>query len=50
MRATVASNGERVVLTDNTRDLGYGVQIEVIYQDETKGWEHDEDLIDREEV
>ena len=48
MKATIANNGERVVLTNNTRDLGHGVQIEVIYQDGTKGWEHEEDLIDRE--
>ena len=49
MKATLAGNGERVTLTENTRDLGHGLQIEVIYQDNTKGWEHEEDLIDRDE-
>lgn len=47
MKATLAGNGERVTLTDNSRNLGHGLQIEVIYQDSTKGWEHEEDLIDR---
>ena len=49
MKATLACNGERVTLTENSRDLGHGKQIEVIYSDETKGWAHEEDLIDREE-
>lgn len=48
MKATVG-NGERVTLTKNTRNLGHGVQIEVVYQDGTSGWEHEEDLIDMEE-
>lgn len=47
MKATLAGNGERVTLTESTRDLGHGLQIEVIYSDTTKGWEHEEDLIDR---
>lgn len=49
MKATLANNGERVTLTKNERDLGYGKQIEVIYSDGSKGWEHEEDLIDRDE-
>lgn len=49
MKATLASNGERVTLTENSRDLGHGKQIEVIYQDNSKGWEHEEDLIDRDQ-
>ena len=50
MKATLANNGESVLLTDNTRDLVHGVQIEVIYQDGSKGWEYNEDLINRYEV
>ena len=49
MIATLANDGERVALTDNTRNLGHGLQIEVIYSDNSKGWEHEDDLIDREE-
>lgn len=49
MKATTFG-GERVLLTDNTRDVGHGLQIEVVYQDGSKGWEHDEDLIDRDET
>lgn len=50
MKATLSGNGERVTLTENSRDLGHGKQIEVIYSDETKGWAHEEDLIAREFV
>ncbi len=46
MKATL-TNGERVLLTDNTRNLGHGLQIEVLYSDGSKGWEHEDDLIDR---
>ncbi len=49
MKATLAGNGEIVTLTDNSRNLGHGKQIEVIFSDGTKGWAHEEDLIDREE-
>lgn len=38
------TNGEVVKLTGKTRNLGHGVQCEVIYQDESTGFEHEEDL------
>ena len=46
LRATLAGNGERVTLTDNTRNLGHGWQIKVIYSDNSTGWEHESNLID----
>ena len=39
-------SGERVELTGNTRNQGHGEQVEVIYSDGSKGWEHLEDLND----
>ena len=42
----IAISGEKVTLTDQTRDLGHGLQILVIYSDESTGYEHTEDLID----
>ncbi len=47
MKATLAGNGEIVTLTGDSRDLGYGKQLGVIYSDGVAGWEHEEDLIDR---
>ena len=38
------SSGERVRLTGVFRDLGMGEQLEVIYSDGSKGFEHEEDL------
>jgi hypothetical protein len=46
MKKLLLSNGETVTVTENTRNLGHGEQVEVIYSDSTKGWEHIEDLID----
>jgi hypothetical protein len=46
MKKLLASSGEVVVVTEKTRNLGHGEQVEVIYSDSTKGWEHIEDLID----
>jgi hypothetical protein len=46
MKKLLASNGEVVIVTEKTRNLGHGEQVEVIYSDSTKGWEHIEDLID----
>lgn len=39
-------NGEKVTLTGNIRDLGHGKQLEVIYSDGSKGFEHYEDIED----
>lgn len=38
------TNGEKVTLTGNFRDLGHGKQLEVIYTDGSKGFEHYGDL------
>jgi len=46
MKKLLITNGEMVEVTDNTRDLGHGEQVEVIYQDGSIGWEHIEDLQD----
>lgn len=39
-------SGESVTLTNETRDLGHGEQIKVIYADGSTGWEHVSDLLD----
>lgn len=47
MKTTILNtNGEKVTLTGNFRDLGHGRQLEVIYSDGSKGYEHYEDLED----
>lgn len=38
-------SGEKVTITEETRDLGHGLQIKVIYSDGTHGWEHVQDLL-----
>lgn len=38
------ASGEKVQVTEETRDLGHGDQIKVIYSDGSLGWEHTEDL------
>lgn len=42
--ALLTTNGEVVTLTSEKRDIGHGLQLEVIYSDGSKGWEHQEDL------
>ena len=44
--ATLTGNGERVKLTNDKRNLGHGEEIKVIYQDNSKGWENTNNLID----
>ena len=39
-------SGEKVTVTEETRDLGHGEQVRVIYSDGSEGWEHVEDLQD----
>jgi len=46
MKKTLVTNGETVTVTEETRDLGHGVQVKVIYSDGSQGWEHPEDLLD----
>ena len=40
------ASGEKVTLTGKSRDLGHGKQLEVIYSDDSQGWEHESDLLD----
>lgn len=40
------ASGEKVEVTNETRDFGHGEQVKVIYSDGSEGWEHLEDLID----
>ena len=42
----LATNGEMVTPTKETRDLGHGKQVKVVYSDGSTGWEHVEDLMD----
>ena len=44
--ATLTGNGERVKLTNEKRNLGHREEIKVIYQDNSKGWENTNNLID----
>lgn len=46
MKKLFVPNGEIVTLTNNSRNLGHGEQVEVICQDGTNIWVHIEDLID----
>ena len=39
-------SGEKVFVTDKTRNLGHGEQVKVKYCDGSTGWEHIEDLLD----
>jgi hypothetical protein len=41
---TFRQNIGTVETTGETRNLGHGLQLEVVYNDGTKGWEHVEDL------
>ena len=45
MEIRFTTSGEKVELTGGSRDLGHGEQLEVIYSDKSKGWEHKEDLL-----
>lgn len=45
-KKVLASNGEAVYVTEETRDLGHGTQTKVIYMDGSEGWEHSKDLVD----
>lgn len=46
MRKSLTTNGEMVTETTETRNLGHGEQVKVIYSDNTQGWEHIENLQD----
>ena len=46
MTTKFTQSGEKVQLTENTRNVGHGNQVEVIYSDGSTGWEHVADLID----
>ena len=49
MKATLVIFGGRVTLTGDSRDLGYGKQLGVIYSDGVAGWEYEENLTDMDE-
>lgn len=40
------ASGEKVQVTGETRNLGHGEQVKVIYSDGSGGWEHLDDLQD----
>lgn len=44
MKTMYISSGEKVQVTEETRDYGHGEQVKVIYSDNSEGWEHAEDL------
>jgi hypothetical protein len=44
MKTLLVTNGEMVETTNETRNLGHGKQIKVIYSDGSDGWEHIADL------
>lgn len=46
MKKLLTTNGEMVTVTNDTRDLGHGLQVKVIYSDGSEGWESPDDLID----
>lgn len=46
MLEKITVNGEKVITTDETRNLGHGEQVRVIYSDGSGGWEHTKDLLD----
>jgi hypothetical protein len=50
MKTSINSNGESVIVLDETRNLVRGTQHRVIYSDGSGGWEHEEDLIDNERL
>ena len=46
MKTMYLNSGEKVKVTEETRDRGHGEQVKVIYSDGSEGWEHVEDLQD----
>lgn len=46
MNVKYTKHGEKVLVSNETRNLGHGQQVKVIYSDNTTGWEHVNDLID----
>jgi hypothetical protein len=44
MKNAFTTSGEKVQVLENTRDLGHGEQVNVIYSDGSEGWEHIEDI------
>jgi len=44
MKTAHIQSGEKVTVTEETRDIGHGLQVKVIYSDNSEGWEHVEDL------
>jgi len=46
MKKLLTTNGEIVTLTSDTRNLGHGLEVKVIYSDGSEGWESPDNLID----
>ena len=46
MKTMYTNSGEKVQVTEETRDRGHGEQVKVIYSDGSEAWEHVEDLQD----
>lgn len=44
MKTAILNGGEKVTVTEETRNLGHGEQVKVIYADGSEGFEHIEDL------
>lgn len=45
MRTAYTTSGEKVSITENRRDIGHGIEVRVIYSDNSYGWEHESDLL-----
>jgi len=46
MKSMYTNSGEKVTVTEETRNFGHGIQSKVIYSDNSEGFEHIEDLQD----
>lgn len=49
MKTAHIQSGEKVTVTEETRNLGHREQVKVVYADGSEGWEHPEDLFDTQE-
>lgn len=44
MKTMYTNSGEKVQVTEDSRNLGHGKQVKVIYSDDSEGWEYLDDL------
>lgn len=40
MKKMLVTNGEMITLTEETRNIGHGIEYKVIYNDGSEGWEN----------